>query len=290
MKKNQVLGLALSFAVSMWFSSCQKEQQQTSVDTTTAVSVAQDDATTENLYDDVYSEMDGSVSDLEANNYSAAGLKSASTEGSKTITVDHPDTSNFPKTITITFSNWTDNAGRVKNGKIIINVTGKYRAVGSVKTLTLQDFSIDSMRIEGTKTVTNLGRNSAGYLQYEVKLVGGKVTFADGKSATLEFLKTRTWVAGDITPKIIMDDAYTVEGTANGTNRNGVSFTRVITSPLYIAADCPWIAKGTIVLTSGDRTMTIDYGDSDAVCDNVATVTVNGVTKEIKLPRGKKRL
>jgi hypothetical protein len=289
MKQYQILSLAVLFAGSIFFASCSKEKLGKPIDSASALSVAQDDATSDNLYDDVYNEMDQTVTDLEANNYSANGLKSALTDGSKTISIVQPDTAHFPKTVTITFSNWVDNAGRVKNGKIIINITGRYRVVGSVKTVTLDNFSIDSIKIEGTKTVTNIGRNGAGNLQYEVKLVGGKVTFTDGKVATLEFVKTRTWVAGEITPKFVLDDAYTIEGWANGTNRNGIVFERTITSPLYIAAACPWIAKGTVEITAGDKTMTINYGGVDAVCDNVATVTINGVTKEIRLPRGKKR-
>jgi hypothetical protein len=284
-----IIGLAVLFAASVMFVSCEKEDQVKKIDVSAALTVAEDDASSDNLYDDVYSEMDENVTDLEANSYVATDLKSAYAEGTKTITVSKPDTLNFPKTIIIEYENWTDKAGRIKNGKIVIVITGPYRKIGSEKTITLENFTIDSIAIEGTHTIKNLGRNGDGYLQYEAKLTGGKVTFPDGKVVTREFERTRTWIAGEITPRFIWDDAYLIEGSAWGINRNGVSYTRTITVPLYIAAACPWIAKGTVTVVAGDKTMTINYGGEDALCDNKAIVTINGETKEITLHRGYKR-
>ena len=288
-KQISITGLAVIFAASLLFVSCEKESEVKKIDTSSALVVAEDDATSDNLFDDVYSEMDENVTDLEANNYETTGLKSAFAEGTKTIIVNKPDTLNFPKTITIEFVNWMDKAGRIKNGKIIIVVTGPYRKSGSEETVTLENFTIDSIQVEGTHTVKNLGRNGDGYLQYESKLVCGKVTLPDGKVIKREFNRIRTWVAGEITPLFIWDDAYLIEGSAWGVNRNGVQYSRTITSPLYIATACPWISKGSVNVVAKDKTMTINFGGADAICDNKAIVTINGETKEIILHRGNKR-
>ena len=56
----------------------------------------------------------------------------------------------------------------------------------------------------------------------------------------------------------------------------------MINEPLVISNNCRWIRKGVKVLSlEGQSDVTIDYGDN--VCDNKATVTQDGVTKEIKL-------
>ena len=288
MKKQLLIpAIAAIFLGLISFTSCQKTEK---VSSDANITAAQDDALSEDMYNDVYSEMDDALTSLDASAYAATSTKSAATEGSRTVTVSTPDSTTFPKTITIEFVNWTDAAGRVKNGKIIIVVTGRYREIGATKTVTFDNFTIDDNLIEGTKTVENLGRNEDGNLQYRVTLVGGKVTTPDGKVITRESERIRTWVAGEITPHMHWDDMYMIEGSASGTDSNGDAFSRTILNPLFIVADCPWIAKGTAEVVRGDKTMTIDYGGADAVCDNNATVTVNGVTKEIKLHRGKKRV
>ncbi|HEX2934584.1 MAG TPA: hypothetical protein VHO72_04465 [Bacteroidales bacterium] len=288
-KQFAILGLAFLFNSSALFISCSKDEATDNE--SVAISSAEDDANADNIYDDVYNEMDESLTSLEQDKYavSTSSLKSVSIEGSKTITVSTPDTVNFPKTITIQYTNWTDMAGRIKNGTITIVVTGRYRTEGATKTVTFQNFSIDSIMVEGTHTVKNLGRNASQYLQYEVKLVGGKLTFPGGLVITREFTRTRTWVSGESTPHFVLDDAYMIEGTATGVNRKGNTYTRTITNPLYIAAACPWIAAGTVELNSNGRTININYGDSNSLCDNKAIVTVNGISKEITIHRGKRR-
>jgi hypothetical protein len=171
MKKQYLtFGLVALFGCSLLVVSCNKDENA-QLSNSSALTVAEDDANSDNLFDDVYSEMDETVTDLETEKYEVTSsiLKSAAVEGSKTITVSTPDTVNFPKTITIQYSNWTDMAGRVKNGTIIIVITGKYRTIGASKTVTFQNFTIDSVLIEGTHTVENLGRNASGYLQYRFR-------------------------------------------------------------------------------------------------------------------------
>lgn len=291
MKKQYfTLGLVALFGGSLLFVSCNKDEKS-QLDNSSAIAVAEDDANSDNLFDDVYSEMDETVTDLETEKYavSSSGLKSIAVEGSKTVTVSTPDTVSFPKTITIQYVNWTDMAGRIKNGTINIVITGRYRTVGATKTVTFQNYSIDSISIEGTHTVENLGRTDLGYLQYKVSLVGGKVTFPNGLFITRAFERTRTWVAGEITPHFIWDDAYLIEGSASGINRKGYAYTRTIINPLYIAAACPWIARGTVEISVNGNIIHVNYGSNDALCDNMATININGEIHEITLPRGKKR-
>jgi hypothetical protein len=62
---------------------------------------------------------------------------------------------------------------------------------------------------------------------------------------------------------------------------DSITFNRTITEPLLIDRSCEYILSGTVELLRNGETTTIDYGDG--TCDDIATVTINGVTEEISL-------
>ena len=93
--------------------------------------------------------------------------------------------------------------------------------------------------------------------------------------------REREWIAGEDT-FYRHDDVYLITGTANGTSTGGFSFTMVITNPLRKEIGCRHMVSGTFEFTPGNRPVRIlDYGDGE--CDNIATITVNGVTRTIYL-------
>lgn len=61
-------------------------------------------------------------------------------------------------------------------------------------------------------------------------------------------------------------------------------WTKVITHPLVKTADCKYIVAGTIEFIQGDKLIaTVDFGDG--TCDDLATKTVDGQTKEFSLKK-----
>ena len=141
--------------------------------------------------------------------------------------------------------------------------------------------------MEGTKTVSNDGRNENENLTFTATLEGGKLTFpAKDESTediviTKDFTKTREWVAGEDTFNPF-DDVYFITGNASGTNFKGKAYSRTIQIPLEWAASCRFIKSGSILLEMEDHDpFILDYGDGE--CDNEATVTRNGETKTILL-------
>ena len=75
-----------------------------------------------------------------------------------------------------------------------------------------------------------------------------------------------------------------VTGTASGTDRNGLSYTREIINPLHVKINCPWIVSGSIKISRTDKPeITLDYGDDN--CDRIATVTIGDKTTTINLHR-----
>lgn len=129
------------------------------------------------------------------------------------------------------------------------------------------------------KTVTNNGENAEGNVNYDVSVVDGTVTDPEGISATWNSERNREWIEGEATTYLaeglagILDDTYSLTGTASGINRNGVAFDMDIIDPLIFSIDCKWIKQGVLDITpEGVETRSLDYGDGE--CDNEATISV----------------
>jgi len=66
--------------------------------------------------------------------------------------------------------------------------------------------------------------------------------------------------------------------------RNGVAFTREITSPLWKEIGCRFITRGTVLISvEGRPDAILDYGEGD--CDPIVTVTIDEETRTINLRR-----
>jgi len=274
--------LSLVLAASFFFVACQKDDVKTGL-TDEDVAKAEDDALTEAVFDDIMNSVDNAVSIID-NLIWGGGLKSATVSDTcPSVTVDHPDSTWWPKVITIDYGDTECEGfyGQTRKGKIIITITGRYRTPGSVKTVELENYYINGIHVEGTKTVTNNGRNNNGNLTFTIELVNGKITTPDTIVITREFNRTREWVTGDDTWNR-WDDVYFITGSASGTNFKEESYTRTILTALEWATSCRFIKSGSIEIQVGERSpIVIDYGDG--VCDNKATVTKDGETREILL-------
>jgi hypothetical protein len=121
------------------------------------------------------------------------------------------------------------------------------------------------------------------------KIVGGKITFADGKFITRAQDLTREWqrVISTGTVSDPTKDKWVISkgGTASGTNKNGKTYSMTITADLVYSRACAISNKvfipvsGTKSMKADDKEYIVDFGSGD--CDNDITVTVNGVSKKI---------
>ncbi len=190
-----------------------------------------------------------------------------------------------PKVLTIDFGSADALCfdGKTRRGKVIVNFTGFYRDSGSNHTITFDNYYVNDNKIDGSITVVNNGHNTAGNLTYSVKSM---LTITDTAGNTLTYNGdfTREWVAGETTNGLRgwADDVYSITGSSSGTTFTGTQFSSDITSALIVALNCKWIEKGTIEFKpAGKLTRIIDFGNGD--CDNVATVTIAGISFNILL-------
>jgi len=278
--KRKSLSLLWIAALVFGFSSCQKDDTMEQ-----KVAVAEDEAISDALFSQAIEEVDDlgdhtglfevEPGDITEKNSGAPQNPPPST-GSRIVEIT-PQVG-FPKTITITFTNWQIGERPIKNGVIQIVITGPMHRAGTSRTITFQNFSVGGNLIEGVKTITNVDG-----VTVNITLRGGKITFEDGTFITREVTRSRKWIAGLRTPMFIWDDEFQIEGTVSGVNRRGEQYSVVITKPLIRKMACLWLVEGTKTVQTGNRSLILDFGNG--TCDNVATVTADGETREITPPR-----
>ena len=197
-----------------------------------------------------------------------------------------PDASSTPETptgvLTIDFgtAGCEDLKGNVRKGKLIFTYHGKRFMPGSTVVTTTQDYFMNGVRLEGTRTLTNLQNSTSDAPRFNVVLASGKATFADGLFATRESDITWQWnrAANPV------DDNLQIEhtSTASGTTRGGRHYEVSLLEDLIYKRHCGIAVSGIKHYTiDAEKEITINYGDG--TCDQSFSVTANGVTRDISL-------
>ena len=278
--KKSILGIMMAAAVTIFLiPSCSKDE--TGSLSKNDIIQSQDVAYADALDEEVDNLVVSNVTSLNANNYSAVGLKSTNDNGDcVTITVDHPDSTSFPKVITLDYG--TGCTRVFKNdtitwqGKIIITLTDRWFVKGAQHSVTFDNFYINGVKIEGTRTITNEGLNEKNHLMMKIVLENGKIIFNDTASMTRNASHEREWIRS-FDP---VNDTVLITGSANGVNVKGETYERLITSPLVMVhcMDFHWrwvIVKGTIQITNSvTGVSTIDYSSNG--CDGTIVIGKNG--------------
>jgi len=172
--------------------------------------------------------------------------------------------------------------GLLKKGKIIITYTSHYLLPGAFITKTWEKFSINGNQIEGLRTIENTSVDLFDNPTFDVKLIGGKITFVDGTIHTRDADWELEWVNG---ANPLTDELY-IDGSATGVGRRGVEYTVTITETLVRKKICT--LEGVFIPVQGVKfierkdlpNLTVDYGDGE--CDNRVTIIgEDGATREI---------
>jgi hypothetical protein len=281
MQKRQsvLLGLIACCLITFSFTACKKDSKKEDSDTTPA----QDNSLAESHYNDVNTMVDAS-----ANAGGSFSFRSATNAREENIfggcTTVNIDTVNTTRSITIDFgtANCLCADGRNRRGKILATWTGKYRDAGTVVNISFDNYFVNDNQIKGTHKTTNMGLNTANHLVYKIEVNGYIVKGNNGGTITWVSTRNREWVDGANTPLNILDDTYSITGSASGTIASGDSYTITITQALVRKMSCYWFESGKVDVTpTGRLTRSLDYGTSG--CDNKATVTIAGNTYNIAL-------
>ena len=149
------------------------------------------------------------------------------------ITIDPSGTMEHPQgVITVDFgtTGCTDLRGNVRKGKLIFTYDGARFQPDSKVVTTTDNYFINDVKLEGTRTSTNISGSTQQAPKFHVVLENGKATFPDGSSAVRESDITASWIRGQ---NPTMDKLIVHMGsTASGTTRSGTDYLVSLTEQL----------------------------------------------------------
>jgi hypothetical protein len=264
--------------------SCKKDSStpgKTSLTNQQSVQVQNADAQ-DAIADKTEEDIDNKLDELQNNNYAVTGMKSylANLTDTVVITVDHPDTTTFPKVVTLTYYSYRDsstNENIVKNGKITVTISSanpNFRKLIS-RAFVFSNFAVttDSTTfiMNGTRIVS---RQKASLKYNGIQTLRVSVTdnitaatnfaiVATGKIDTLRFTRNvnkvrtavyhfRNVIYRPLDPihflfrYVASSDTISYTGTVTGIDEKGDAYSKTITSPLEVT-----LYRGSFVISSG---------------------------------------
>lgn len=197
------------------------------------------------------------------------------------IEPDASSTLEVPKgKITVDFgtTGCQDARQNVRTGKLFFTYNGRRFVPGSTVVTTTENYTINGVKLEGTRTLTNVSGSTADAPRFNITLTNGKATFEDGTSATRVSNITTKWerATSPVNDKLIIEQS----STASGTTRGGRDYAVSLLEQLEFKRACGMAVAGIKkYVIDSQKEITIGYGDGD--CDKAITITVNGVTRNI---------
>lgn len=172
----------------------------------------------------------------------------------------------------------------IRSGKIIISRTGRMYWDGNTSSvITFDNYFVDGDQVMGSKTI--IGSINAEGNRVHTAVIDGQIILAENAGIIIwDAERTREVVEGSDT-RIKSDDVIHVTGYSSGTSSDGSVFSSEIIEPLVRIHELgcyKHYVSGVVHITRGaDTEIIINYGDG--TCDNLAEVTINGVTETIEL-------
>ncbi|MEI7489778.1 MAG: hypothetical protein WCK92_00100 [Bacteroidota bacterium] len=165
----------------------------------------------------------------------------------------------------------------LRNGNIIVTLTGRFFTSGTAATVVFQKYSEDSREFIGGDKLYNSGMMIGGNGAYNSTI--------DSLLIVKDSLHTTVWnslLDYHLPPvlKMLPDSLapVTITGSANGISSGTYAFSFQISTPLVNDIYCPWIRQGIMQLSvpsSDVASGTIEYMNKDR-CNNRVTYNFNG--------------
>lgn len=302
MKKSAFLTRLMTTAIfgTLLFIGCKKEASDklsTQEEEEVAVFSAESEVESQAAFDDVFDNVMGVNGELGIGGVGIFGRTADGTRTEKTdsipscvqITITPLLSRTFPKTVVIDFGSGCTSHGHLRAGKITTVYTGPLGEPGKSATTTFDHYRIDSITVEGTHTITNTTAPGATQRQFKTEISNAKLSRVNGDYQEWNATRLTTQIEGNGT-LYPTDDIFRITGSSTGKTKRGnllVSWTSEIQEPLIKRFGCRWFSKGTVKTgRNGLPANTpwvgiLDFGNG--ICDNKATLTVNGVVHQITL-------
>lgn len=178
--------------------------------------------------------------------------------------------------------------GNIVKGKIIITFSSNFTSPVRTISYTFIDFYHNNKLLQGNKTITYELKSTTLLTEVHPVMtfsVDMKITFDDGRIYTRTGTKTKETVEGYGTPLIWDDNVFLVTGNSTTVLPDGEVIAKNITTPLRYVMSCnlPFPVSGIVSITKNDSEGILNFGNG--TCDNLASLTINGITTEIVLQK-----
>jgi len=291
---------SLSFAFlfsSMLFSSCQKEKSQSAQDAQeeeASLVSSESESEAETIFNGTFDDAMGVNDEVGLGGTGVFGRPNVC----PTVTITRPNAPDlFPVRVLMDFgtNGCVGPDGHFRKGKVITEYTNRLLVPGAIAVTTFDGFYVDSVHVQGTHKITNISTavtpgTAPVDRKFRVVVLQGKLTKPNGNFIAWTSEKTISQVEGLLTV-LPMDDIFKIEGASSGQVKRGnllVGFNSTIVEPLMKRFNCRWIARGTVktvrlnTTTNNTWQAVLNFGNGQ--CDNLAVITINGVSHQITLP------
>jgi hypothetical protein len=178
--------------------------------------------------------------------------------------------------------------GNVLKGKITLTFSSNFDTAEQSITYTFDGFYHNGKKLQGSKTIirslksTELLATVHPVITCTVDLT---LTFEDEKVYKRTGNRVKEMVEGYDTKGSWDDNVFLVTGSGTTTMPNGDVCTSTIQTPLRYVMACkkPFPVSGTILKVKNGTETLVDFGNGE--CDNLAAITVAGVTTTIELKK-----
>ena len=276
---NLLIILTMTFSL-IFLSSCEKTDETLDLTAEEALAEVQDETLATDLFDEIIEIGE----EAEAANNTKSTEASAGYRLSDCVTINR-EFADDSRTITIDFGeeNCEGADGKFRRGKIIIERTGFYFWSDVTATYSFEDYFVDDNQLTGTKTYTGSFNDDRTYSS--TFITNGSVILADGSGTITWYSERNRLISEGADTWGFADNRVEVTGFSSGVTADGTTFESVITEALiriYAEGCFRFYVAGVVEINKADGTViSIDYGDG--TCDNLAAVTIDGVTEIIEL-------
>ncbi|NKI30366.1 hypothetical protein [Croceivirga thetidis] len=172
--------------------------------------------------------------------------------------------------------------GNILSGILKMSYALDMEAVSKTIMVELENFSLNDVALEGSKSVVRVRSNENGNPQ-STATRNYSATWPDGESASITGTRTREWIEGFGTG-FWGDNVFEITGSGTYINKAGNTFSKEITTPLRREMSCRFIVSGVVDISRNDATASLDFGDGS--CDAKGLLTApDGSQEEVFLRR-----
>ncbi len=176
--------------------------------------------------------------------------------------------------------------GNILSGIIILTYSKDMELATKMLSISLEDFTFNSVAVEGNANIARTRANDNGNPQ-SVADANFDAEWPEGETVEYSASRTREWVEG-YGSGFWGDNVFLISGMATYKGKLGNVFKKEIVDPLRREMACRFIVSGVVEISRNDLGASLDFGDGS--CDATGTLTYpDGTTEEVILRRFHKK-